>query len=203
VDFFAGSAVSAVKWIFASRFRDRDNPREFGDTRDSLDRENPLALFAGLVMNPPEVMPVAMPVRMSRGLRLALCIVVLGLITVFITATRIDPYRPDGTARDQATHTQLGLAPCSMMVLLGKPCPACGMTTAFALLIRGDMVNALRANWAGVLLAIIWIMLIPWGLVSIVLKRTVGVRNLELTATVVVGVLLTLMLIRWAFVMLA
>jgi hypothetical protein len=32
VNSFAGSAVSAVKWIFSSRFTDRDNPREFGCT---------------------------------------------------------------------------------------------------------------------------------------------------------------------------
>ena len=48
-----------------------------------------------------------------------------------------------------ATHTQLGMPPCNFVVMTGKPCPACGMTTSFALLVRGDVGASLRANWAG------------------------------------------------------
>ena len=30
------------------------------------------------------------------------------------------------------THKQMGLAECSWIITMGKPCPTCGMTTAFA-----------------------------------------------------------------------
>ena len=33
------------------------------------------------------------------------------------------------------THQQLGLPPCNFVTLTGYPCPACGMTTSFALLV--------------------------------------------------------------------
>jgi hypothetical protein len=132
--------------------------------------------------------------------RVALAVMALGFIGIFAAAAWIHPYAADGTPRTGATHLQLGLPPCSMMVLLGKPCPSCGMTTAFSLLVHGDILAALRANWVGVLLAIVWLALIPWGLVSAIRARFFGVKNAELAATITVGVLLTLMLLRWAFI---
>ena len=68
----------------------------------------------------------------------------------------LNPYDADGTPRTMATHTQLGMPPCNFVILTGKPCPSCGMTTSFALLVRGDVVASLRANWAGTLLAVLW-----------------------------------------------
>lgn len=40
------------------------------------------------------------------------------------------------------THRQLGLASCSMLSVTGWPCPMCGMTTTFALLADGRVVDA-------------------------------------------------------------
>src|SRR4051812_44857622 len=76
----------------------------------------------------------------------------LGLVTVFGVAFWLNPYQEDGTPRTQATHRQLGMPPCNFLVLTGKPCPSCGMTTSFALLVRGDVGASLRANWAGTLI---------------------------------------------------
>ena len=58
--------------------------------------------------------------------------------------------RPDPTGH--GTHTQLGLPPCGMMVNTGIPCPSCGMTTAFAFAIRGNVIESLRAQPFGTLL---------------------------------------------------
>ena len=55
---------------------------------------------------------------------------------------------PDGFG----THTQLGLPPCGFFVVTGLPCPGCGLTTCFAFMIRGDVVEATRANPFGVML---------------------------------------------------
>ncbi len=50
------------------------------------------------------------------------------------------------------THEQLNLPPCSYLVRTGRPCPACGMTTAFAACARGQFGRAFRAQPAGVVL---------------------------------------------------
>ena len=31
------------------------------------------------------------------------------------------------------------MPPCNFVLMTGKPCPSCGMTTSFALLVRGDI----------------------------------------------------------------
>ena len=64
--------------------------------------------------------------------------VVIGLVGVFAIAIKLDPYQDDGAPRVIATHQQLGLPPCTFLEVTGVPCPACGMTTSFALLVRGD-----------------------------------------------------------------
>ena len=87
-----------------------------------------------------------------------------------------------------------------MVTWTGKPCPSCGMTTSFSLLVHGDIGNSLKANWVGTLLAVFWMSLIPWGIASAIRGRLVKVRNGELFATFSVGVILTLMMARWLFV---
>src|SRR5215468_5671689 len=108
-------------------------------------------------------LPTARPVGAIRGkprtrltVRLVLLTIAGLLATVFGIAFWLNPYGPDGTPRTMATHTQLGMPPCNFVVLTGKPCPACGMTTSFALLVRGDVTAALEANWVGVVIAVIW-----------------------------------------------
>lgn len=44
------------------------------------------------------------------------------------------------------THTQLGLPPCLSVVLFGRPCPGCGMTTSISNLVHGHFVDAFRAH---------------------------------------------------------
>lgn len=52
------------------------------------------------------------------------------------------------------THQQLGLPPCSMRVLFGIRCPACGMTTSWSWLTRGDLVASAQASLSGMLLGL-------------------------------------------------
>jgi hypothetical protein len=58
-------------------------------------------------------------------------------ITVLGLARYLDP-SPNGFG----THTQLGLNGCTMMTFTGWPCPMCGMTTTFALMAEGRVVEA-------------------------------------------------------------
>jgi len=69
------------------------------------------------------------------------------------------------------THQQLGLPPCSFLVLFGIPCPTCGMTTAWAFLMHGLLVKALQANTGGVLLAVLAMAAAPWLTISAVRGR--------------------------------
>lgn len=140
------------------------------------------------------------PPRMARWTRLMLVLMAIGLVAVFIAAAWIHPYDDDGNARKMATHTQLGLEPCNMVVATGKPCPACGMTTSFALLMHADPSASLRANWVGTLLALAWLALIPWGIISAARGRLVWIRRGELCLTVGVSILLALMIGRWAVI---
>jgi hypothetical protein len=73
--------------------------------------------------------------RLRRLTRATLIAIAVALTGVFVAAFRIHPYDTDGKPRTMSTHTQLGMPPCNFVVLTGKPCPSCGMTTSFALLV--------------------------------------------------------------------
>jgi hypothetical protein len=133
--------------------------------------------------------------------RLALVGIAAGLVALFSVAAWVDPYDADGSARKMETHTQLGLPPCTFLSLTKKPCPSCGMTTSFALLLRGDVINSFRANAVGTLLATFLLVVIPWTVVSLLRNRLVWIASLERALTWTVAIFLTLLLLRWAVVL--
>jgi hypothetical protein len=139
----------------------------------------------------------------ARIVRFSLLVVAAGLACVFGIAFWLNPYAPDGTPRTMATHTQLGMPPCNFVLMTNKPCPACGMTTSFALLVRGDVLASMRANWAGTIIAVLWAILMVWALASGIVGRMLFIPRGrgELILTVTVGVVLALMLIRWVGVL--
>ena len=81
--------------------------------------------------------------------RLWAAVVAACLLAVILAAAWI---RPD--ARGHGTHTQLGLPPCAWALTLGKPCPTCGMTTAFAYAAEAQPERALATQPLGALLAL-------------------------------------------------
>jgi hypothetical protein len=87
----------------------------------------------------------------------------LFLIGGFATARSV---RPD--PRGFGTHQQFGLPECSMRLLFSRPCPGCGMTTCFSHFVRGEFLAAGRANVAGLMLATLCLVMIPWSLASAV-----------------------------------
>ena len=142
--------------------------------------------------------------KLAKWVRALLVVMALGFVGVMAAAAYIHPYGTDEhgheVAKTSATHTQLGMEPCNMVVLTGKPCPACGMTTSFSLLVHGDVPNSLRANWVGTLMAIWWFALIPWGFASAYRGRLLFIRNGEMWMTVALTIVLTLMVARWAVI---
>jgi hypothetical protein len=141
----------------------------------------------------------------GRVARLALLMVGALLAGVFGIAFYLNPYAADGTPRTMATHTQLGMPPCNFVIMTGKPCPSCGMTTSFALLVRGDVGASLRANWAGTLIAALWAVTMVWAIASGIRGRALFVPRGrgELILTAGVGAVLVLMLARWVAVLIS
>lgn len=141
--------------------------------------------------------------RVAWPVRAALVMVGLGLAGVFGAAVWLNPYKADGTPRARATHTQLGLAPCQFLSATGKPCASCGMTTSFSLLVRGDVVESLRANWAGTVIAVLWAVSLPWAVLSAARGRLlfVPLGRGEVALTACTGVMLAVMLGRWALIL--
>jgi len=137
--------------------------------------------------------------QIAWHVRASLVLIATILIGVFSVAWWLNPYNPDGTPRRMATHRQLGLPPCNFVILTGKPCPSCGMTTSFALFIRGDLRASLQANWVGTLLAAGAVIALPWSLLSAWRGRLLGIPSGygDYLLTSALALLLILMLGRW------
>jgi hypothetical protein len=104
-------------------------------------------------------------------LRLALAGISLVGAMLLFTAWRLAP-----DPRGYGTHEQLGLAPCAFYVWTGWKCPSCGMTTAWAHAMHGDLPAALHANAGGTLLCGFVALTIAWAAVSAVIGTWFVVR---------------------------
>jgi hypothetical protein len=128
------------------------------------------------------------------------------LTVIFSIALYLDPYERDEAgnivaAKRQATHRGLGLPACTFYEQTGYPCPSCGMTTSFALLVRGDVWHSLQANFAGTTLATICLLAIPWSLASIWKQRLLFVPSFEMAFTIFIASFMLIMMVRWAIVL--
>ena len=98
--------------------------------------------------------------------RVLLALLGVGLISLLIVAMCLTP-----SEKGFGTHTQLGLKPCSFTAIAGIRCPSCGMTTSWAHFVRGNIVQSLKSNSGGTLLALASAFAGPWMLVSGVLGK--------------------------------
>ena len=87
--------------------------------------------------------------RIGVGGRVVAALVSLACLGVLLVAAGI---RPD--EQGHGSHTQLGLPPCAWAMVLHRPCPTCGMTTAFAHSVRWHFGRAFLAQPMGFLLAL-------------------------------------------------
>lgn len=91
-----------------------------------------------------EIVPVAGWARWSHALLL------IGVLVMFAIAWYLTP-NPQG----HGTHQQLGLPPCTIYYLTGRPCPSCGLTTSVSAIVHGQLRLAWRANPIGFLIVAI------------------------------------------------
>ncbi|MGO9469144.1 MAG: DUF2752 domain-containing protein [Isosphaeraceae bacterium] len=107
--------------------------------------------------------------RLGRRVRCLLIAAAAGLAGLLGLARTLVP-----DPRGHGTHTQLGLQPCAFLTVTGRLCPTCGMTTAFAWIVRGKVVRSWQANPAGCVLALLSFPLIAWLIATAVANEPIG-----------------------------
>jgi hypothetical protein len=113
--------------------------------------------------------------RLAGATRVGLVLGAAALAALLVVARCLEP-----DERGHGTHEQLGLPACAFRATTGEPCPACGLTTAFAWFARGRIDRAIGANAAGGLLAPACVVLIPWLLASSYAGRACwGARTID------------------------
>ncbi|QEH36443.1 hypothetical protein OJF2_50070 [Aquisphaera giovannonii] len=128
--------------------------------------------------------------RLEGRPRWLLLLLSAGLLGILVLARGLEP-----DPRGYGTHTQLGLGPCAFRELTGRPCPTCGMTTAFAWLSRGDPGRSWGANPAGCVIALLAAPVATWLLACVWLGRPIGTPRIGealmrlAVAVVVLGVI--------------
>ena len=120
--------------------------------------------------------------------------ILLGCLAVLAAAAYLEP-----DDRGFGTHEQLGTGPCGMLIVTGYPCPTCGMTTAFAYAVRGQLLRAFWAQPAGFVLALGTIALTGVSIWTIVRGRWPHVRLWFVTPYRLFLGLLVLLLGSWVF----
>jgi hypothetical protein len=131
---------------------------------------------------------------LSRRHRLMLVAAAAGLVALLAVAWVLTP-----DERGHGTHQQLGLPPCTFFLLFGRPCPSCGMTTAWVRLVHGHVAEALRANIGGTLLGLLAVVSVPWLLVSAVCGRWLPARPGPVPATWLSAGIGVVTLIQWGW----
>jgi hypothetical protein len=124
-------------------------------------------------------------------LRLAAALCAAGLTVPLVTAARLEPDR-----HGYGTHQQLGLPPCTSIVLFGCRCPACGMTTSWAHLLHGNVRAALAANVAGACLAVVTAVAVLWLGAGAIGGRWLWTPNVNQAAAVALAIA-TLACVQW------
>lgn len=98
-----------------------------------------------------------------------MAVVGLSLAAAVALAARVTP-----DPRGWGTHEQLGWAPCWFRQTTGRPCPTCGMTTAWAYAVRGNALAAVEANAGGAVLFVMAAVVAAWSGVCAVSGRMFG-----------------------------
>jgi len=114
------------------------------------------------------------------------------LLALLVTAASL---RPD--PRGFGTHQGLGLPPCTVQQLFGIRCPSCGMTTSWALMLRGHVVGSFQANVGGALLCLASLAAVPWAIGSGLRGRWWGPPVPEIVVLVVLSVVLAATMVDW------
>jgi hypothetical protein len=132
-----------------------------------------------------ELAPVSGWARWSHALLLLGVLVMVG-VGLYLT--------PDPAGH--GTHQQLGLPPCTIYYLTGRPCPSCGLTTSVSAILHGQFGLAWRANPTGFLIVAAAGAVALNSLFALLWGRSVRIENTRFTLLLLA--LLTLWLLHGA-----
>jgi hypothetical protein len=136
--------------------------------------------------------PVAQ--RKPDMVRLANACFAIGLTAALLLSFYLTP-----DPRGLGTHEQLFLFPCNFHTLTGLPCPFCGMTTAFALMARGEIVAAFLTQPMGALGFITCVILLPLIIGAAVFNKNLIGALMELPWRTLAWVLGAMVVFSWLF----
>lgn len=108
-------------------------------------------------------------------------LLVLGVLIMLGVGWYLTP-NPEG----HGTHQQLGLPPCTIYFLTGRPCPSCGLTTSVSAIVHGQFGLAWRANPVGYLVAAAAVGVGLNSLLALVSGRTLRIDIHRLNRIIVV-----------------
>jgi len=97
------------------------------------------------------------------------------------------------------THCQLGLPPCGMYVMTGKPCPTCGVTTAFVEAAHGHLGRALVTQPFGCLMFVLTVAGVLGLVAALVTRRSLLPLVTTFGVTGPLIVLLVIALASWMY----
>ena len=117
-----------------------------------------------------EIAPVSGWARWSHAL-LLLGVLVMVAVGLYLT--------PDPAGH--CTHQQLGLPPCTIYYLTGRPCPSCGLTTSVSAILHGQFGLAWRANPMGFLIVAAATAIAFNSLFALLWGRSVRIENTRFT----------------------
>lgn len=134
------------------------------------------------------------PLREGTKGRSIAVLVLVGTLTLLGVALWVEP-----DSSGLGTHRQLGFPACTSITLTGYPCPTCGMTTAFSHTVRGQLPSAFMAQPAGLLLALMTILIGVLSLLTITTGQIATINWYRLSPTWVVLLFLAVILLAWLF----
>lgn len=117
-----------------------------------------------------EIVPVSSRARWTHALLL------VGVLVMFGIGLYLTP-NPSG----HGTHQQLGLPPCTIYYLTGRPCPSCGLTTSVSAILHGQVALAWRANPIGFLIVGGALLVACNSLVALLWRRSVRLEETRFT----------------------
>lgn len=128
------------------------------------------------------------------GDRIGAAVIALACLSVLVIAAGL---RPD--PRGEGTHTQLGLPPCGWAARFGKPCPTCGMTTAFAHAAHVGFWQGFKTQPMGLILALLTAAGF-WGALHVVLTGShLGPVCARILSPPVLWTLAGMLVAAWAY----
>ena len=101
------------------------------------------------------------------------------------------------------THTQLGQPECSWVRNWNIPCPTCGMTTAFAHTVRGNLLTAFKTQPFGFFLALATMFGALWSLQALLTGRCWRINWFRIRPGIFSVVVVILLLAAWGYKVLA